>query len=66
MRLDLIGLSKRYGSGWVHIKDPRCFFFFFLAVIVAWGMILTCDSLLKRGYKILGWCCTCRCSGVSL
>jgi hypothetical protein len=29
----------------------------------AWGSILTCDNLRRRGIVMVGWCCLCRCSG---
>ena len=29
----------------------------FFVCTVAWGKILTCEDLIKRGYTIEGWCC---------
>ena len=28
----------------------------------AWGKILTCDNLMRKGYVLASWCCMCRCS----
>jgi hypothetical protein len=45
-------------------KAPRrvCFFVW----SVAWGRILTCDNLIRRGYIMTSWCCMCRCNGESV
>ena len=32
-------------------------------ITMAWGMILTCEYLIKRGYMIIGWCCMWQYSG---
>jgi hypothetical protein len=42
-------------------KAPRrvCFFVW----SVAWGRILTCDNLIKRGYTMTSWYCMCQCDG---
>ncbi len=39
-----------------------CFFVW----LVAWNEILTCDTLIRRGYTLASWCCMCRCNGESL
>uniref|UniRef100_A0A2N9FZT4 Reverse transcriptase domain-containing protein n=1 Tax=Fagus sylvatica TaxID=28930 RepID=A0A2N9FZT4_FAGSY len=40
------------------VKAPRRVAFFVWTV--AWGKILTCDNLMRRGYSLAGWCCMCR------
>ena len=40
------------------VKAPRRVAFFVWTA--AWGKILTCDNLMKRGYSLAGWCCMCR------
>uniref|UniRef100_A0A2N9FD38 SMP-LTD domain-containing protein n=1 Tax=Fagus sylvatica TaxID=28930 RepID=A0A2N9FD38_FAGSY len=41
------------------VKAPRRVAFFVWTA--AWGKILTCDNLMRRGYSWLaGWCCMCR------
>jgi hypothetical protein len=42
-------------------KAPRRVSFFVWSA--AWGKILTCDNLMRRGYTMVGWCCMCRNSG---
>uniref|UniRef100_A0A2N9I6Z1 Reverse transcriptase zinc-binding domain-containing protein n=1 Tax=Fagus sylvatica TaxID=28930 RepID=A0A2N9I6Z1_FAGSY len=39
-------------------KAPRRVAFF--VWIAAWGRILTCDSLMKRGYVMANYCCMCK------
>ena len=34
--------------------------------IAAWGRILTYDNLQRRGIVTVGWCCLCRCSGITV
>ena len=46
------------------VKAPRRVSFFVWTA--AWGRILTCDNLMKRGYVMAGWCCMCKCSGESV
>uniref|UniRef100_A0A2N9EW14 Reverse transcriptase domain-containing protein n=1 Tax=Fagus sylvatica TaxID=28930 RepID=A0A2N9EW14_FAGSY len=36
-------------------KAPRQVSFFVWSA--AWGKILTCDNLMRRGYSMAGWCC---------
>uniref|UniRef100_A0A2N9GJ10 Reverse transcriptase zinc-binding domain-containing protein n=1 Tax=Fagus sylvatica TaxID=28930 RepID=A0A2N9GJ10_FAGSY len=40
------------------VKSPRRVAFFMWTV--AWGRILTCDNLRKRGIVLVGWCCMCK------
>uniref|UniRef100_A0A2N9GQ21 Reverse transcriptase domain-containing protein n=1 Tax=Fagus sylvatica TaxID=28930 RepID=A0A2N9GQ21_FAGSY len=40
------------------VKAPRRVAFFVWTA--AWGKILTCDNLMRRGYSLAGWCCMCR------
>uniref|UniRef100_A0A2N9EUJ9 Reverse transcriptase zinc-binding domain-containing protein n=1 Tax=Fagus sylvatica TaxID=28930 RepID=A0A2N9EUJ9_FAGSY len=40
------------------VKAPRRVAFFVWSA--AWGKILTCDNLMRRGYSLAGWCCMCR------
>jgi hypothetical protein len=40
------------------VKAPRRVAFFVWAA--AWGKILTCDNLMRRGHIMAGWCCMCR------
>ena len=46
------------------VKAPRRVSFFVWTA--AWGRILTCDNLMKRGYVMAGWCCMCKRSGESV
>uniref|UniRef100_A0A2N9F7K2 Reverse transcriptase zinc-binding domain-containing protein n=1 Tax=Fagus sylvatica TaxID=28930 RepID=A0A2N9F7K2_FAGSY len=39
------------------VKAPRRVSFFVWSA--AWGKILTCDNLMRRGYSMAGWCCMC-------
>jgi hypothetical protein len=39
------------------VKAPRRVSFFMWSA--AWGRILTCDNLTRRGYIMVGWCCMC-------
>jgi hypothetical protein len=39
------------------VKCPRRVFFMWT---MAWGRILTCDNLKKRGFVMAGWCCMCK------
>ena len=41
------------------VKAPRRVSFFGWSA--AWGKILTCDNLMRRGYTMAGWCCMCQC-----
>ena len=43
------------------VKAPRRVSFFGWSV--AWGKILTCDNLMRRGYTMAGWCSMCRMDG---
>uniref|UniRef100_A0A2N9H4G3 Reverse transcriptase domain-containing protein n=1 Tax=Fagus sylvatica TaxID=28930 RepID=A0A2N9H4G3_FAGSY len=58
-------LSNRSGvlfpwkSVWKVKAPPRVAFFIWS---VAWGKILTCDNLMRRGYTMAGWCCMCQCA----
>uniref|UniRef100_A0A2N9I4J4 Reverse transcriptase domain-containing protein n=1 Tax=Fagus sylvatica TaxID=28930 RepID=A0A2N9I4J4_FAGSY len=45
------------------VKAPRRVSFFLWSA--AWGRILTCDNLMRRGYIMAGWCCMCRHDGES-
>ncbi len=47
-------------SIWVVKAPPRVAFFIWTA---AWGRILTCDNLMRRGFTMAGWCCMCCCDG---
>jgi hypothetical protein len=40
------------------VKAPHRVAFFMW--MVAWGRILTCDNLKKRGFVLAGWCCMCK------
>jgi hypothetical protein len=40
------------------VKAPRRVAFFVWTA--AWGKILTCNNLMRRGYTMAGWCCMCR------
>jgi exonuclease III len=44
-------------SIWRVKAPPRVAFFMWT---VAWGRILTCDNLKKKGIVMVGWCCMCR------
>jgi hypothetical protein len=46
------------------VKAPRRVVFFLWSV--AWGRILTCDNLMRRGHVMVGWCCLCRAAGESV
>ena len=46
------------------VKAPRRVSFF--VWIVAWGKILTCDNLVKKGNKLVGWCCMCLSCGETM
>uniref|UniRef100_A0A2N9EQD7 Reverse transcriptase domain-containing protein n=1 Tax=Fagus sylvatica TaxID=28930 RepID=A0A2N9EQD7_FAGSY len=46
------------------VKAPRRVVFFLWSV--AWGRILTCDNLMRRGHVMAGWCCLCRAAGESV
>ena len=48
------------GSVWKAKAPPRVAFFIWMA---AWGKILTCDNLMRRGYTMVGWYCMCQCDG---
>jgi hypothetical protein len=47
-------------SIWCVIAPKRVSFFVWTT---AWEKILTCGNLIKRGFTIVGWCCTCQCNG---
>ena len=49
-------LGKAFARLRLHRGSP------FFVCTMAWGKILTCEDLFKRGYTIEGWCCICRCS----
>ena len=55
-----MGVTFPWKSIW-SVEAPRRVAFFVWAA--AWGRILTCDNLMRRGYVIVGWCCMCRCNG---
>jgi hypothetical protein len=57
---DRLGVSFPWKSIWMVKAPPRVAF---LIWTVAWGQILTCDNLMRRGYTMAGWCCMCRCEG---
>ena len=38
-------------------SPPRVAFFMWT---MAWGRILTCDNLKKKGFVLAGWCCMCK------
>ena len=40
------------------VKAPSRVAFFIWSA--AWGRILTCDNLKKRGFVLAGWCCMCK------
>ena len=44
-------------SIWRVKAPPRVAFFIWST---AWGRILTCDNLKKRGFVLVGWCCMCK------
>ena len=53
--------SMNSGFPWKSIwgvKVPRRIAFFVWTA--AWGNILTCDNLRRRGVVMVGWCCLCR------
>ena len=52
-----LSLGKPYRGLWLLIEFP------FVVWTAAWGKILTCDNLIKRGYAMVSWCCMCRCNG---
>jgi hypothetical protein len=58
--IDKRGVRFPWKSIWRVKAPPRVAFFIWTA---AWGRILTCDNLMRRGYTIAGWCCMCRCDG---
>ena len=43
------------------VKAPRQVSFFLWSA--AWGKILSCDNLMRRGYTLVGWCCMCHNAG---
>ena len=55
-----LGSSFPWKGIW-RVKALRRVAFFVWAA--AWGRILTCDNLRRRGFVMIGWCCMCRCSG---
>ena len=46
------------------VKAPRGVSFFVWTV--AWGRILTCENLMRRGYVMVGCCCMCKSCGESV
>lgn len=50
-----LSLGKPYGGLRILLEFP------FVVWTAAWGEILTCDSLIKRGYAMLS-CCMCQCN----
>ena len=46
------------------VKAPRRVAYFVWSA--AWGKILTCDNLMRRGYALVGWCCMCQCNGETM
>ena len=54
---DPIELRFPWKSIW-GVKAPRRVSFFVWTV--AWGEILTCDNLMRRGFVMADWCCMCR------
>uniref|UniRef100_A0A2N9IY74 Reverse transcriptase domain-containing protein n=1 Tax=Fagus sylvatica TaxID=28930 RepID=A0A2N9IY74_FAGSY len=55
-----LGSSFPWKGIW-RVKALRRVAFFVWAA--AWGRILTCDNLRRRGFVMVGWCCMCKCSG---
>ena len=55
-----VGVNFPWKSIWKVKAPPRVAFFIWTA---AWGRILTCDNLMRRGYIMARWCCMCRCEG---
>lgn len=56
----LMGTSF-HGRVFGGVKAPnRVSFFVWTA---AWGRILICDTLMRRGYSLIGWYCMCRGAG---
>jgi hypothetical protein len=53
------GVLFPWKSVWKVKAPPRVAFFIWSA---AWGKILTCDNLMRRGYTMAGWCCMCQCA----
>ena len=53
------GVVFPWKSVWKVKAPPRVAFFIWSA---AWGKILTCDNLMRRGYTMAGWCCMCQCA----
>ena len=54
------GMQFPWKSIW-GVKAPKRVSFFVWTA--AWGRILTCDNLMRRGYSMAGWYCMCCCSG---
>jgi hypothetical protein len=40
------------------VKAPQRVVFFVWTA--AWGQLLTCDNLMRRGFVMAGWCCMCK------
>jgi hypothetical protein len=55
-----MGMDFPWKGIWKVIAPCRVAFFVWT---VAWGQILTCDNLRRRGIVLVGWCCLCRCNG---
>jgi hypothetical protein len=53
-----LGVVFPWKCVWQVKAPPRVAFFMWSA---AWGKILTCDNLMRRGYTMAGWCCMCQC-----
>ena len=54
-----LGVLFPWKSVWKVKAHPRVAFFIWSA---AWGKILTCDNLMRRGYTMAGWCYMCQCA----
>jgi hypothetical protein len=55
-----MGTAFPWKGIWKVKASRRVAFFVWTA---AWGRILTCDNLRRRGIVLVGWCCLCKCSG---
>ena len=61
--IDRKGVRFPWKSIWRVKAPPRVAFFIWT---MAWGRILTCDNLMRRGYTMAGWYCMCRCDGKTM
>ena len=64
IRLSMVMGTAFPWKGIWRVKAPRKVTFFVWTA--AWGWILTCDNLRRRGIVTIGCCCLCRCSGETL